>query len=200
MSKINSCANMVSATIVDDVIKCSSDAHCWFDENGDYLSCSESTYEYFPELRSVLTPSISYTSVLKAICSSGSVLNLPQKSELDARAHKALSMFLGNQPLAYTRHLSNGISLHVKRMHVSDGRRLLIFNDVTQHRQSHALGDEKYRKIASISSNWYWSLDANLCYTHHSSHCQPLAGVDAESLVGKSRIIQIDGWSRMMIS
>jgi signal transduction histidine kinase len=51
----------------------------------------------------------------------------------------------------------------------------------------------RFGNYARLSSNWMWALDENLCYTWHSTHEQPLAGPDAIKLVGKSRLMELNG-------
>lgn len=60
-------------------------------------------------------------------------------------------------------------------------------------RQELTTANAKFGHYARLSSNWMWELDESLCYTWHSTHEQPLAGPDAIELVGKSRVIELNG-------
>jgi signal transduction histidine kinase len=60
-------------------------------------------------------------------------------------------------------------------------------------RQELDAATSKFGHYARLSSNWMWELDENLCYLWHSTHEQPLAGPDALELVGKSRVIELNG-------
>lgn len=187
---------LASSDIVEDLLNFTSDAHCWFDGSGRLLSFSDSTLDYFPELKSILTPLTPYLDVLRVIRTGNLYINLPENAENDNWEQDQLSLFLGTDSLSFKNHLRSGVSLKITRMVVRDGRRLLLINEFTsqyRERRARALSDEKFRQFATLSSNWFWDLDADLRYLYHSSHCQPLAGIDAASLMGKSRINSLDG-------
>ncbi len=182
--------------IVDDILHLTSDAYCWLDEHGRFLSCSPALFDYLPGLRQILTPLTPFPDVLRAIKQAKLIVNLPGDEDQGNWEEDQLALLLGNEPLSYINHLHNGCSLRIRRMAHRDGRRLLLFHDITsecQARRARALSDEKFKQFAKLSSNWFWDLDSDLRYLYHSSHCQPLAGVDAASLVGKSRIIKLNG-------
>lgn len=187
---------MTSNEVLDDVLHLACDVYCWFDEQGRFLSCSDSMFEYLPELKPILISLAPYSAMLHGVTRTHMILNLPKEASEDHWVRDQTTLFLGTAPLSYKNHLHDGRSLIVKRVVINDGRRLLLFNDITsecQERRARALSEEKFKQFAKLSSNWFWGLDADLCYLYHSSHQQPLTGVNAASLVGKSRIIKLDG-------
>ena len=93
-------------------------------------------------------------------------------------------------------YLPNRKTVEIRVFYLADGERVFACSDVSHiRREQEALlaSDLKFRQFATLASNWFWELDENLCYKYHSSHCQPLAGTDPESLVGQPRILKLDG-------
>ena len=48
--------------------------------------------------------------------------------------------------------------------------------------------EEKYRQFAGLAADWFWELDANLCYRFHDGKSESATGLSTAELVGKSRI------------
>lgn len=50
-----------------------------------------------------------------------------------------------------------------------------------------ALSQERFRDMAEASSDWYWEMDHNLCYTFISDRIKDITGIDPKDFIGKTR-------------
>ena len=81
--------------------------------------------------------------------------------------------------------------LSLKRVSIDDVGSVLIVTDVTSQKYDrHALAqsEQKFKRFARLTSQWFWELDDQLRYRYHSTHNPALAVKDASALVGHSRV------------
>ena len=47
--------------------------------------------------------------------------------------------------------------------------------------------EERFRDFANASSDWFWEMDENLCFTYFSNRFTEISGVPAEDMIGKMK-------------
>lgn len=155
------------------------DAYAFFDLNEKLQHWSASLVEFFPGSVSQLSTAINLDAFLDLLVSSKDATSLLRRDIAQTRSS-----------------LANGKLIEVRFVPLRNEGIVFACNDISHiRREQEALlaSDLKFRQFATLASNWFWELDENLCYKYHSSHCQPLAGTDPESLVGQPRILKLDG-------
>jgi len=154
-------------------------AYAFFDADNKLLHWSPSLGNFFPNTSKQLSTNLRFDNFLKLQADSG---------DLTSR--------LAEDTEKINCSLSNGKTASIKIFRLAGGELVFACSDISyiRHSQEALLASEqKFRQFATLASNWFWELDENLCYKYHSSHCQPLAGSDPESLEGQSRILNLDG-------
>jgi diguanylate cyclase (GGDEF)-like protein len=153
------------------------DAFALFNLHGRLLYWSESMSEFFPTASEALSTELTVAGFMTHLNA-----DLQQPLAIDTDVN-------GCQ-------LRNGKSVDIRFIRPVDTGLVITCRDVSSiKREQEALlaSDLKFRQFATLASNWFWELDEHLCYKYHSSHCQPLAGANPDSLVGQPRIIKLDG-------
>ena len=73
--------------------------------------------------------------------------------------------------------------------------------DITEHCKAEAAlreSEQRFRDIAEASSDWFWEMDADLCFTYFSEGAAERAGTIPEAMIGKPRTVFVlemdDNW------
>lgn len=67
---------------------------------------------------------------------------------------------------------------------------LSTFMDITDRKRAEQLlreSQERFKDFAESSTDWYWEMDANLCFTYFSDRFEESTGVPPEQMLGKTR-------------
>jgi diguanylate cyclase (GGDEF)-like protein len=155
------------------------DAYAFFNGDEQLQHWSATLADFFPSTTARLKTGLSLDAFLALHLSSGDTVSTLNRNAAKTRCS-----------------LANGKLIEARIVPLQNQGIVFACNDISHiQRGQEALraSDLKFRQFATLASNWFWELDENLCYKYHSSHCQPLAGTDPESLVGQPRIVKLDG-------
>lgn len=65
-----------------------------------------------------------------------------------------------------------------------------VTRDMTKHHQAEAAlreSEQRFKDIAEVTSDWFWEMDAQLCFSYVSGRAAELSGTDINATLGKKR-------------
>jgi diguanylate cyclase (GGDEF)-like protein/PAS domain S-box-containing protein len=187
--------SFVQNDFLDEAFLACTEGHSLFDSDGRLLLWSDSLADLYPPLAHQLKAGMHYSSYLRCMVTLSAIRNIGHIANLDEWVAAEMKK-VGVSETEFVHHLLDGRSILVRHKPLSNGFWFFAAFDITelQRAKSAAAGSEqKFRNFARLSSDWFWELDENLCYLYHSSHNQPLSGIDVDKVVGTSRIIDVSG-------
>ncbi len=185
--------SFAQSNILDEAFLACTEGHSLFDSRGNLLSWSDSLAELYPPLADQLRAGMHYSDYLRSMVTLPAIRNIGQVDDLDHWVDCQMQK-VGTCETEFVHHLLDGRSILVRHKPLSNGYWFFAAFDITElQRAKLAVADseQKFRDFARLSSDWFWELDENLCYRYHSSHNQPLSGIDVDKVVGTSRIIDV---------
>lgn len=178
------------SSIYDEVFLSCTDGYCIFDAEGVLTSYSSTYPDLYPALKNDIFVGLRYCDYIRLFAERQAVQNLPPISNIDEWVNEQLQV-VQQKEFAFTHHLQDNRWVNIKFTRASSGQWLFIAFDVTAVMEQKIELDKSrklFKSFAALSCDWYWELDANLCYAHHSEHRQSLTGKSGLDLIGRNRI------------
>lgn len=170
------------------------EAYCQFDPDGNLLDWNPEFVNFYPPLKDIIKPGLKYRDFVLGLYKRSALRNLQHIENLDSW-YERQSKAIGKKSVEFIHELHDGRTVLIKHRVLSNGNWLFSGIDVSAlggHSGS-LMDDDLLQDFAQLSSDWFWELDKDLCYTFHSAHKQPLAGESPEALVGRSRVQELNG-------
>ncbi len=180
-------------SLLDEAFLACTSGHCIFDAQGALVSWSESFAELYPDLSDVVDIGLKYRDFLRTLHDRSAIKNLHKQDNVDAWLDQQLAA-IGKAPAQFIHHLKDDRYVLIRHTPLSNQSWLFAAFDITElqeTKRAHQLSKDKFMNFAKIATDWFWELDANLCYQYHSGHNRPLGDFDPSTLVGKPRIIDV---------
>lgn len=165
-----------------------------FDSAGLLTSWNCTLEKDLPEIAEQIAIGASYEYLLEALKSLDQAHTVQGISCVGSDAE--INKLQSNDALEYELALSGDRWVRMFRVDLQSAGWLLILQDVTkvvEDRKALILNEEKFKRFARLASNWFWELDANLCYVYHSTHNGAMFAADVSSVVGMSRLDSLIG-------
>lgn len=180
-------------TLLDEAFLACTSGHCIFNADGELVSWSESFAELYPCLSDAVVIGLNYRHFLRLLYEKSAIKNLPQINNVDLWLDSQMAQ-VGVKPVQFIHHLLDDRYIMIRHTPLSNQSWLFAAFDITEiHevKRAHSQSEEKFLQFARLATDWFWELDENLCYRYHSTHNLPLGTVDATTLVGKPRILDV---------
>ena len=165
------------------------EGYCLFNCDDTLHSWNEVLVNDMPEWINQLECGLPYSRFLSDVLNPLVVSRVGRACE--RRSNAASVQFPQIEEIMYECGLTDDRWMHVSRVELPDQNWLLLFNNITvqkKEREALVLSEEKFKRFARLSCNWFWELDENLCYLYHSTHQGAMFTDDASSVVGIPRI------------
>jgi len=178
------------SSIYDEVFLSCTDGYCIFDADGILTSYSSTYPDLYPTLKNDIHVGLSYKDYIRLFGERAAVQNLPPIDDLNEWVAEQMQV-IEDTEYSYTHHLHDGRWMNIKFTRASSGQWLFIAFDITAVvEQKNALNKSRklFKSFAALSSDWYWELDAELRYVHHSEHKISPSGLNGKEMLGHERI------------
>ena len=176
--------------IYDEVFRRVTEGYCIFDADHLLTSYSASLLELYPSMSKDISLGMSYRDWLWLFLECRAVVNVPEPDDITQWVQEQIDA-LETEKFSLHHELHDGRWVEVKYTRSSAGQSVFVVYDVSeQFRQRTALMESRklFKSFATLSSDWFWELDENLCYTYHSEHKAPIYARSAQDLLGLNRI------------
>ncbi len=190
VSVVSLVGKQVSSSTYDEVFLNCTDGYCVFDEHQNLQAFSSDFPLLYPTIRDKIEIGMSYADYMRVFFQHSAVRNMGSFDTEDEWVEQALTIF-EQKTAQHSHHLHDGRWMQINMSNTSTGQWLFIAMDITQWRQSQRAlkqNHERYRSFAHLAMDWFWELDEELKYVYHSDHKLSLTGLDANELIGMSRI------------
>ena len=187
-------ASIEDSVLLQGILQ-SLEGYCLFDHKGILIFCSDAYLNMLPGARPYLVPGISFEDCIRILVETKCLKNIPVVGDIDSWITRHSQSLRDEQDKRYHYHLPDGRWIRINGKQLPTHHWLFTATEVTLvRRDEQALQrtEEKFKSFATLSSDWFWELDQNLCYLYHSAHNLPLTRIKSDDLVGQSRIDTLD--------
>ena len=160
---------LASSSTYDEAFLACTDGYCIFDRDLVLVAYSDRLANLYPTIRNDIKLGISYNDYLRFFIEKGAVRNIETADDTEAWINEQVKS--GAHRGTYVHHLLDGRWMQISAFGTSSGELLFTALDIThlqQQREKLRESKRKFQDFARLSSDWFWELDENLCYSFYS--------------------------------
>ncbi|MBT7759994.1 MAG: PAS domain S-box protein, partial [Rhodospirillaceae bacterium] len=171
-----------------DALNAISDGFILFDADDRVVTYNEKQIGLFPSVADVLAPGLLYRDLLLAQANSGQ-MKAAHGREKDWAEERTKQHQIADGS-AREQNFADGTVFRLSEHRTSSGGIVAVRTDITDLKASeHELkeNEARFRDFSESASDWFWEMDADLCFSHLSGRYEELTGQSIAKTIGRSR-------------